>query len=58
MQENNRSLTTETKRENDRSAKSGALNLHNEIISRQINVYVIYRNTDSIVADALQRAVY
>ena len=58
MQENKRSLTIETKRENNRSVKLGALNLHNEIISRLIYVNIICRNTDSVVADDLQHAVY
>jgi hypothetical protein len=34
------------------------LNLHNEIISRLNDVFIIYRNTESIVADDLQHVVY
>jgi hypothetical protein len=51
-------LTIETKRENDRSRKSGALNLHNDTNSRLIDVFIIYRNMELIVEDDLQHAVY
>jgi len=34
------------------------LNLHNNTNSRLIEVFIIYRNTESIVADDLQHAVY